>query len=308
VKRASFVGTLAAAVVTNSKAVAAPETERLRFGAAGSESFDESFYLLDGGFLAKAGLSGDVEVLPNGPRIMDAIVGGSLDIGMSDIVQLANAVNRGLPLRFFAGGCLYQTDAPTTVLCVAKDSPIRSPKDLEGKTVSLQGVKTLAEISTREWLKQHGADPSRVSFIEVGPSLAVPTLLRGTVAAAIVSEPFITSAGDQIVRFGKPYDAVAKSFYISSWYAKRDWIARNDAAVKGLTNAIYAAARWTNAHHDASAPILAKRLKLDPASFSHMTRATFATTLDPKLMQPVLDIGLKYGLLDGAVDATTLTT
>ncbi|HXF35281.1 MAG TPA: ABC transporter substrate-binding protein [Candidatus Acidoferrales bacterium] len=284
----------------------AAQTAPLRFGAAGSESFDESFFLLDGGFLKAAGLSGDVFVLPNGARIMDAMVGGSMDIGMSDMLQVANAVNHGISLAFFAGGSIYDTNAPATVLCVARNSPLQTAKDLEGKTIALQGLKTLAEFSTREWLRANGADSSRVSFVETGAAAAVPSLLRGTVAATIVSEPFITAAGDEVRRFAKPYDYIAKSFYISSWYTTRTWLSANARSARKLQDAIYAAARWTNTHRDESLVILMNRLKLDPAKMKSLTRARFATTLEPKLMQPVLDIATKYALLDKHVDAATL--
>jgi NitT/TauT family transport system substrate-binding protein len=285
---------------------AAAQTTSIRFGAAGAESFDEAFYLVDQGFLRQAGMDGDVQILANGPRIMDAVLGGSMDVGMSDTIQVANAVRRGLPVAFFAGGCLYDTAAPTTRLCVAKSSTLRTAKDLEGKTISLQGLKTLAEISTREWLRRNGADPDRVNFVELGPAAAVPALGRGTVDAAIVSEPFFAAGGDQVRAFGKPFDAVANRFYISSWYAKQDWLSANAANVVKLQRAIYDAGRWAQAHRDESGQILLKRLRLEPSLIGRMTRATFAQTLDPKLMQPVLDIALKYGLLEAPVNAATL--
>jgi NitT/TauT family transport system substrate-binding protein len=304
--RAQLLAMLGSAAITARPMIASAQTDPLRFGAAGSESFDEAFLLVDGGFLSRAGLAGDAELLTNGPRITEAILGGSMEIGMSDILQLANAVNHGFPLAFFAGGSVYNTDAPTTVLCVASNGPIRTPKDLEGKIIGLQGLKTLAEVSTREWLRTHDVDPEKVSFIEIGPALAVPTLLRGTVDAAVISEPFVSAGGDDIRRFGKPYDTVAKQFYISAFYAKRDWLVKNDAIGRKLQRAIYATARWTNTHHDESAVLLSKRLKMEPDRLKKMTRATFATVLDPKLMQPVLTIATKYGLLEKPVDASTL--
>jgi NitT/TauT family transport system substrate-binding protein len=170
----------------------------------------------------------------------------------------------------------------------------------------VNGLKTLAEISTRETLRLAGGDPAAVNFVEIGPALAVPALLRGTVAATIVSEPLISAAGSDIRHFAKPYDAVGKVFYINSWFAKQSWLMENGAAARKLTQAIYDAARWTNGHHDESAPILVKYLKLDPDRVKNLTRATFATSLDPKLMQPVLDIALRYGLLEKPVEAASL--
>ncbi len=304
-RRARLLALLASAPLA-AQPRAANADAPLRLGATSSESYVESAFLIDGGFASRAGLSCDIITFTNGAQMIQAVTGGSLDIGMSDMSQIANAVNHGLQLAFFAGGSVYRTDAPSTLLCVAKDSPLRSVKDLEGKTVGLNGLRTLAEISTRETVRLAGADPSKVNFVEIGPSLAVPALVRGTVAAAIVSEPNISSAGNDIRRFAKPYDAVAKSFYINSWFAKQTWLAENNGTTRKLTQAIYEAARWTNSHHDESAAILIKYLKLDPERAKNLIRATFATSLDPKLMQPVLDIALKYGLVEKSVDAATL--
>lgn len=284
----------------------APAEAMIRYGASGTESFGESYFVLDEGFAQRAGLGGSVITFTNSAQIIQAISGGSLDVGMADMIQIANAVNRGFPFAFFAGGSVYRSDSPATLLCVAAGSTLRSPRELEGKAVGLNGLRTLAEISTRETVRLAGGDPAKVEFVELGPSVAIPALQRGTVAAAIVSEPFISGAGDAIRPLAKPYDAVAKSFYICSWFAERPWLAANRDTARKLTRAIYQSATWTNAHHAETAPILVKYLKLDPDKARNLTRATFATSLDPKLMQPVLDIAERYGLIEKAVDAHTL--
>ncbi len=306
VTRAQLLALLAAAPLAAVPAAVRAADAPIRFGASATESFGESYFVLDGGFLTKAGMTGNVTTFHNAAQIIQGIAGGALDAGVADMTQIANASAHGLGLSFFAGGSVYRSDAPATILAVAKDSPLRGPKDLEGKVVGLNGLRSLAEISTRETVRLAGGDPAKVEFVEIGPTLAIPALQRGTVAAAIVSEPFISGSGDAIRHFAKPYDAVAKEFYICSWFAKTDWLTGDAAMTRKLTTAIYDAARWTNANHDTTAPILVKYLSLDPDIVKKLTRATFATSLDPKMMQPVLDIGYRYGLLEKPVDAATL--
>ena len=125
-------------------------------------------------------------------------------------------------------------------------------------------------------------------------------------SAETLIRPFFTASGDRIRLLAKPYDTVAKSFYVSGWFGKRDWIAQNGPAVKKFVGVIYETARWANTHHDETAPWLATWLKLDTAAVKSTPRATFATTTDPKLMQPVLDIALRYNLIEKAVAAATL--
>lgn len=154
--------------------------------------------------------------------------------------------------------------------------------------------------------RERGANLARVNFIEL-PTSAMPAAVeRGTVAAAHFGEPFLSAAGSSLRRFAKPYDAVAKRFLISDWFTTRGWLAADPALAKRLTDAIYTTARWANGHHDASAVILAKYAKIDADLIRKMSRVSFATTLDPRLIQPVLDTALTYGGLSRRVVASEL--
>ena len=85
------------------------------------------------------------------------------------------------------------------------------------------------------------------------------------------------------------------------WFASKSWLQKNPAIAKKLVAAIYATARWANAHQSESAPILANVAKLDPSIVAGMTRAYYATSNDPKEVQAPLDFAFRYGLLPRAV-------
>lgn len=304
--RSRLLAMLSAVPVLAHARPARAQAATLRVGAVGTVSFAEPYFLVETPFAKNAGITIEVTTFNNGGAIGAAMAGGAIDVGLSDMIQVANAVAHDLPFAFFAGSSVYRTEAPLTLLCVAKNSTFRTAKDLEGLAIGVNGLRTMAEISVREWMRENGADPSKARFVEISPALAVPALQRGTVAAAIVSEPLIASAGDDVRHFAKTYDTVAKAFYISSFFAKRDWLVQNAATVRKLTQAIYETARWANGHADESVPILAKSLKLEPDRIRAMARSAYATSLDTKLMQPVLDIAVKYNLLEKPVDAASL--
>jgi NitT/TauT family transport system substrate-binding protein len=304
--RSRALGLLAAGAAAARARPARAQAATLRMGAVGTVSFAEPYFLLETPFLKNAGLGAEIITFNNGGQIGQALAGGSVDIGLSDMIQVANAVAHELPFAFFAGSSTYRSESPLTLMCVARNSPLRTAKDLEGQIIGVNGLRTMAELSAREWLRANGADPAKLRFIEISPALAVPALLRGTVAAAMVSEPLIASAGDEVRHFAKPYDQVARQFYISSFFAKREWLAQNSATARKLTQAIYETARWANSHFEESVPILAKYLKLEPERIRAMARSSYATSLDPKLMQPQLDIAAKYGVLEKPIDAQSL--
>jgi NitT/TauT family transport system substrate-binding protein len=298
---------LLAAAPVAAAAPARAQSIKLRIGAAATESQAEPLYALDSGFYARAGIDADISLFTTGSQITNALVGGALDVGQADILQVAQAVSRNVPLAFFAGGMQYVSEAPTTVLCAAKDGPVHGAKDLEGQTLAVYGLRSAAEAYVREWLAQNGADPAKVRFVEIPPAATAAAIGRGTVTAAIVSEPVLVTVRDTLRIVAKPYDACAKRFYINSWFSSREWLSKNADVARRLVQANYETARWANSHHDETAPILAKYTKLEAATIRAMTRGFYDTTLDPKLMQPVLDVAVKYKLLDRPLAAADIS-
>ena len=304
--RARVLALLSAAPALRARAASAQSGPAVRLGGSGTDLYVEPFIALDAGFFARAGLNVEVTSLANGGAIASAVAGGALDAGLADMIQIANAANRGLPFAFFAGSGLYASDAPILALCVAKNGPVKAAKDLEGQTVALVALKSITEAAVREWLRTNGADVTKIKFFEMPYAEMAPALVRGALAAAFLGEPFLSAAKDDVRILGRSYDVVAPSFYISAWFASRDWIGKNSDLVRRLTQALYDAARWANGHHNETAPILAKYAKLDLERIRSMNRTRYATSLDPKLMQPVLDVAIKYQLIEKPMNASDL--
>jgi ABC-type nitrate/sulfonate/bicarbonate transport system substrate-binding protein len=128
------------------------------------------------------------------------------------------------------------------------------------------------------------------------------------VSGAFLGEPFLSAGGDNVRVFAKAYDAIGNSFYICAWFASRDWLTRNADVARRLLGVVYETARWANANHDATAPILAKYMKLDVDRIRAMTRAQFATSFDPRMMQPILDVAYRYKQLERPVSASDIFT
>lgn len=290
--------TLLGAALLRAPSVALAQTGlKIRMGAINGDTNSEPYFAAAIHAFERAGLDVEVITFTSGGALMQACAGGALDIGMGDLIQISHAVEAGVPFAVFAGASLYVSDAPFTVLITAKDGPIHTPKDFEGRAIGLYSLRSLAEFATREWLRQGGADPDAVNFVEIPASAMGASVERGTVAGATAGEPYLSSAKGSVNYFGKPYDAIAKRFILSSFYARRDWLATNAAAIHKLIGAIYETARWANTHQGDTAPILAEVSKIDVDVVRKSVRAQYATDLSPQLLQPVLDIALKYKAL-----------
>jgi NitT/TauT family transport system substrate-binding protein len=278
----------------------------VRIGYAATDIGSQPWYGKELGFFAKAGIDAQLTVFNNSQAISNAAAAGAIDVGSADMIQMANGYLHGVPFAFFAGAAIYDTAAPTLELRVMKESPYKKASDLEGQPVGVIALNSISSLSVQEWVRVNGADIAKVKIFETPFPTMLPGLERGTIAAALISEPFLTASYPETRLLAKTYDTVAKQFYVTAWFASRDWLKRSPDVTRGFTNAVYETARWLNAHHPESPTMLANLTKLPVENIRAMRRAVFGTNLDPKLMQPVLDIGARYKAIERPVVAADL--
>lgn len=284
----------------------------LRLACFPSDSYGEAYYAQDLGFFKEHGLAVEFVVNNAGAVALQALAGGSVDVGVANPVSVAQAYAKGIPVSIIAGGGLYTRLSPATLLVVPKNLPVRSAKDLEGKTIALPALGDQLQAAMTLWLRKNGADPAKVKFVELNPPPAMlGALQQGRIDGATPPEPFGTLAveNDSARVFGDPFAVVAPRFFIGVWIARTDWIKANPDVARRFAAAIYEAGRWANAHPDESAAILAKYAKGDAAVFRTMHRATYTdSNVDPRLLQPILDAGAQTGMLSSTVKAADLIT
>src|SRR5580658_3516311 len=113
----------------------------LNIAAIPSDISGSPYYAADQGFFKQAGLDAQFLALANGPAITAAVLGGSADVGYSNVISLALAHARGLPITILFPANLHVHEAPTAgLLSVKKTSPIATAKDLDGKVMAVLGL------------------------------------------------------------------------------------------------------------------------------------------------------------------------
>jgi NitT/TauT family transport system substrate-binding protein len=193
-------------------------------------------------------------------------------------------------------------------LCVAKDAPIRTPKEFANQTIAVSALKDITDLGLVVYLEKNGVDSASVKTIEMPFAEMGAALARGAVAGAVISEPSLTAAvaSDKARIFAKVFDSIAPHFLISGWFTTKDWYARNTPLAKRFVAAMYQTAAWANANHEQSGQILAKYSKIDAETARQMTRATYAVTLNPQLIDPMLQLAMKAKITDGLVTASSM--
>jgi NitT/TauT family transport system substrate-binding protein len=300
-KRSTFVALTASAAAAPRLALAQGAPTTIRVATAPVES-----YGIDRGFFKAANLDVQMQVFGAGGGVMQAAGGNAIDIGCANVGAQANAHMAGLPLSMIAAGGLYSTNSPTTVLAVAKDATFKRAKDLNGKTVGVSTLHDLQQASVLKWVDANGGDSSTLKFIETPPPTMAPALTAGRIDAACMLEPSLTFAKDDIRVLGKCYDAIAKTLMITSHFATNAFLAANPAAAHAFIGALRETARWANANLAASSSILADVSKIPVATIAEMHRVTYGESLDPKLIQPVIDATAEYKFLPKTFNVTEM--
>ena len=114
---------------------------------------------------------------------------------------------------------------------VGKDSPIKSAKDLEGKTVAVNTLNNIVHLMALAWVDKNGGNSSKIKFVEIPFPQMEPALVAGKVDAISVQEPFAAVAArrPETRVLSNPWGDVLPRFLIASWFASEKWIQKNQA-------------------------------------------------------------------------------
>jgi NitT/TauT family transport system substrate-binding protein len=307
-KRSRFVrGSLAVAFgspfVCNAASAAGPQ---VRFITVASESGVAPVYAADEGMFRSAGLDVTVTQLANGGSVLPAVIGGSADFGVSNPISLATAFARGAPIACIAATVYYRKDSATSLLMVAKESPVRNAHDLNGKTIAVNGLRNTPQLSIQAWLDANGGDSTTVKFAEVSFFEMGAALLSGRVDAAFFAEPMLSEVRSQLRVLGDPYTAIGPQFITGAFFTTLAYAAEHPDIVSRVAAVLRQAGAWANTHPHETAMILARVEKLDVNRVEKMARSRYADQLRASDLQPPLDVALKYGVLKAPLSASAM--
>jgi NitT/TauT family transport system substrate-binding protein len=289
--RRSLVAGFGSSALLAALAVPGEAATTIHAGVSSDDGY-EAWFAQEIGLFARAGLDVNSQLFPNGSAAAAALMGHSLDFACGNVVTVAQARDHGVPVTLVAPSILYQASAANTGLTVASDSPVRSAKDLEGKTVAVLSIQGILALSVKVWLDKNGGDSKRVQLVEVTPPAMLAALQRGTVAAALMVDPFLTVAGAQVRLLANPVDAIGTRLVSTGWFSTADWIAQNQPAAKAYADVMADTARWANdvTNRAQATAIVTKNLGR-PVDLG---KTFYAPTFDAAPMQPILDDAYRY--------------
>jgi NitT/TauT family transport system substrate-binding protein len=261
-------------------------------------------YANDLGMFAKAGLNVNIQITGNGNTLVDAIVSGAADVSTTSIVTIEVAHRKGVPLTMIAPGAISDESYPqTVVVLVAKNSPIRTAKDLDGKTIGVQPIGGVGQYAIEAWMEKNGGDPAKSKYVEITFPQVAPALEAGRLDAAFMAEPFATQARATTRVLCQPMSAIAKRWLSSAYFTTTTWAGAHADVARKFAGVIAEAGDWGNKNQAKSAEILSKYSKVDLQTVLAMPRSRYPAAVTPAEVQPSIDFLAKYKLIDAGYPA-----
>jgi NitT/TauT family transport system substrate-binding protein len=275
----------------------AGELTTLRVGAALDDQSKPMYYALQTGLFQKAGL--DVQLVTlngGGAAIAAAVAGGSLDVGKSNVLELVAAHVRGLPFTIVGPGAGTGAFDHNGAIIVPTSSPIRTARDLAGKTVGVISLVSIQSIAVRAWIDGNGGDSQIVHFLEVPLSATSAALAQGRIDAASALEPSLSQslASGTVRVLSYPYGAIAPRFEGASYFTTTDWAAKHADVLARFLHVLHDANVFVGAHESETNALVAEYAKIDPALLTHMSHSERPAYIDRATLQPIIDAAARY--------------
>ena len=263
-------------------------------------------YGVEKGYFEKRKLDVKVQPSQGGATVIPSVVSGDTDIGGSNLVSVLLAQSKGVPVKIVAPGTFVRTKPAQDFsgIVVAKDSDIRSPKDLEGKTLAVNTLKNVNDTTVSESLRKQGVDPDQIKLLEVDFPDMTAAVEGGRVDAAMEIEPFLSGAvkaGARII--DRPYTGTRPGLQIGSYFASEQYIAKNGDVVKRFGEGVAETAEAIEADQAAFRKFLPTAAKIPPAAAQKAQLPTWKAESDQSSIELTAQLMKRYGVTKEEPDA-----
>ena len=230
-----------------------PTLEKLTLGTTGlSTYYSLPVVIADRrGYFKEEGLAVELVDFQGGSRVLQALVGGSIDVAAGGYDHVVTMQAKGIELKALVETMRY----PAIAVGVTKANMAgyKSAADLRGKTIGVSSPGSSTQGVLNAFLEKNGVKPSEVSVVGLGaPATARAAVENGKVDAIAYVDPLIamleaegqlrvivdtrTRAGAEAVYGGESLAGVV--------YASKTLIDKRGAAIQSLVHAMRKSLTW----------------------------------------------------------------
>jgi NitT/TauT family transport system substrate-binding protein len=264
---------------------------------------------IDQGFFEDEQLEIEPQLAEGGAAITPAVVSGDFQIGFSNTVSLLIAGSQDLPVEIISQGVLAgkTVEEAWADLLVLKDGPIEDPKDLEGKTIAVNTLNNICEVTIKASLEKEGVAVDQLKFAEVPFPDMNAALEAERVDGACVVEPFMSQGKAGAARGIDPfYVNTAPDLTVATYFTSKQYAEENGDVVDRFVKAINRSLEYAQSHPDQVRKILLEYTEIPPEAAEQIKLPVWRTDLNEPTIELLADLSEKYGLIEEKPDLEEL--
>jgi NitT/TauT family transport system substrate-binding protein len=260
---------------------------------------------IDKGFFEEQQLTIKPQLAEGGAAITPAVLSGDFQIGFSNTISLLIAASEDLPVQIISQGVLGgKTEKEAWAdLLVLKDGPIKQPKDLEGKTIAVNTLENICEVTIKASLEKDGVDVDTLKFTEVPFPDMNAALEAGRVDAACVVEPFVSQGKAGAARGIAPfYVRTAPDLTVATYFTSTQYAEENPEVVDRFVEAMSKSLTYAQSHPDEVRQVLLDYTEIPPEAAEQIKLPVWRTDLNEPTIEKLSELSEKYGLIEEQPD------
>jgi ABC-type nitrate/sulfonate/bicarbonate transport system substrate-binding protein len=310
-KKAKFALVTAAVL---SLATSAQATDHLRIGK--SPGFAFAYVPLDvaksEGILQKAGIEIEIIAFDGASKMDLGMISGSVDITIGGPTEMA-AIAKGMPAKAVA---VIARPVRELAIIVPYDSPLKSIKELKGKSIGIATVGSITQWAALELARSQGWKPEDVTLVSIssGAGAGAAAMRTHQVDADVANlMTGVVLEKQKVARVIAVASDFASDFIMHEMSASDALIQSNPDTIRRFIKAWFEAVAYMRSHKAeaiaAARPVTGLSAEDEEKEYDYlMPELTSSGRHEPAMMQRVADSFLELKLLDHKPDIEKLYT
>jgi NitT/TauT family transport system substrate-binding protein len=251
------------------------------------------------GFFSSRGIDLTLVLEQSGAVIVKSVLAGKYQFGFSNVTSLMAADAGGAPIKAVAAG-VASTGRPGrdfSAVMVRNGSLIVSPRDLAGKRVAVNALKSLGDTTIRQSVRKAGGNPAGIQFVAM-PFPDMPGALQnGKVDAVWVVEPQLSETltqGGQVL--ASNLVDTAPDMTVAMYFTGTALIAKDPTLVSRFTAAVDESLRYAAGHPDEVRTTVGTYTKINDTVRSAMILPYWPSTINRASLERLATLGAADGI------------
>ncbi|QTA92468.1 ABC transporter substrate-binding protein [Desulfonema magnum] len=260
------------------------------------------YVALEKDYFKDQGLDIALQYYPYGNLVLDAVIRGKADFGISSETPFMHTVLNGGKIYAFA---TTMTAKKHLAIVARKDRGILTPNDLKGKKIGVT-TGTNGEYFLDTVLLLHNISRNDINIVHLKPEQMVDTLMSGEADAIATWNPLMCKARKMLGQGGSVFYAKGLYSPFFAVSARHDYVHNNPQIIEKVVRSLIRSCEFIQNNSDKSREIAARYLRTDPSLLNELTATYhFKISLDQSFLMTLEDQS-EWAIKNNLTECTTV--